>query len=86
MFYQAGLSNEEQNAQRAIRLTDDEKESIQPFIDGLKQYEVYELTGILNTLDKLDPSQSSYIAEWKEAVSQTVFAANNLRYKELLEQ
>ena len=79
-------TDDEQNTHRSVRLTNDERETIQPVIDELKQYEVYELTGILNVLDKIDPSRSPNIAEWKEAVSQTVYACNNVRYKKLLEQ
>lgn len=83
---QYATTDDEQNTHRSFRLTNDEKKTIQPVVDELKQYEVYELTGILNVLDKIDPSRSPNIAEWKEAVSKTVYACNNERYLELLEQ
>jgi signal transduction histidine kinase len=65
-------------------LTREDIEYIQPYITSLQSINICELTEILTVIKKIDCSENGRIMRWKESVEETLFSANEKRYRKLI--
>lgn len=66
------------------QLTAAEKQLLSPFVKQLKQIEIYRMFDILKLLKKIDDSENTNIALWKQDIQNTISSGNTERYNELL--
>jgi signal transduction histidine kinase len=60
-------------------------ELLKPYITDLKALNICEVTTILSLTNKLDNTCNERIIRWKECVEETLFSANEKRYRELID-
>jgi hypothetical protein len=65
-------------------LSDEDLEYIRPYINDLQAINICEVTEVLSVTNKIKCSENARIAKWKESVEETLFSANEKRYKELI--
>lgn len=65
-------------------LTDDDIEYIRPYINDLQAISICEVTEVLSVTSKIACSENERITKWKDSVEETLFSANEKRYKELI--
>jgi signal transduction histidine kinase len=70
---------------QGVDLTMDDIKEIKPFIADLKLISIYEISEVLSVTKKIDCIDNSRIMRWKESVEETVFSANERRYRELID-
>lgn len=66
-------------------LTEDDIEYIRPYIKYLQTINICEVTEVLSVTNKIACSENGRITKWKESVEETLFSANEKRYKELID-
>jgi signal transduction histidine kinase len=66
-------------------LTEEDLEHIRPYINKLQAINICEVTEVLSVTNKIACSENGRIAKWKESVEETLFSANEKRYKELID-
>lgn len=76
-----GLEDEKESF---IPFTKEEIALLQPFIEELRHFEIYEVSAIKKQLEKL-PSSHSAITEWRIELENTLYAWNETRYQQLLD-
>jgi signal transduction histidine kinase len=67
-----------------IGLTDDDIEFLKPIIAELQPISIYEVTEILNITKKIACSDNVRILSWIESLEESLFSANEQRYRKLL--
>lgn len=65
-------------------LTNEDLDYLKPHIPGLQAASIYEVTNILEITGKIDCSDNDRIKRWIDSVEETLFSANEKRYKELI--
>jgi signal transduction histidine kinase len=65
-------------------LTREDIEYIKPYIKSLKLINICQVTEILKVTKKIDCSENERIMMWKESVEETLFSANEKRYRKLI--
>lgn len=65
-------------------LTEDEITVLKPVLTDLKLLSICEITKILELTSKVDSEYNEHLASWKEMVEETVFSANEVRFRELI--
>ena len=68
-----------------IELTVKDIEEIRPYITDLQSRSIYEVTEILSVTKKLAYCENTRIIKWKELVEETLFSANEKRFRELID-
>jgi signal transduction histidine kinase len=68
-----------------FELTEKDIEHIRPYIADLKQRSIYEVTEILSVTKNLAFCENTRIIKWKELVEETLFSANEKRFRELID-
>jgi signal transduction histidine kinase len=68
-----------------LELTEKDIEDIRPYIIDLQSRSIYEVTEILSVTKKLSCFESNRIIRWKESVEETLFSANEKRFKKLID-
>jgi len=63
--------------------TEEDIEYIRPYILDLQAINICEVTEVLSITNKIASSENERITKWKESVEETLFSANEKRYKEL---
>ncbi len=66
-------------------LSDHDKRFLKPFILDLQAANICEVTRILSLTGKIDCRDNMMITKWKDLVEETLFSANEKRFRELLE-
>lgn len=66
------------------RLTNEDILYLTPYIRDIKTIEMCEVTRILSLLANITCTDNERIMRWKESVEETLFSANEKRYKELI--
>lgn len=67
-----------------FELTHDDIETIRPYINDLKAINIFEVSEVLTVTKKISCSDNERISKWKDSVEETLFSANEKRYKELI--
>jgi signal transduction histidine kinase len=67
-----------------LELTSDDIEFIKPYVADLQMKGIFEVTEILAITKKISCTENDRIMRWKESVEETLFSANEKRYKELI--
>jgi signal transduction histidine kinase len=68
-----------------IELTVKDIEEIRPYITDLQSRSIYEVTEILSVIKKLAYCENTRILKWRELVEETLFSANEKRFRELID-
>jgi signal transduction histidine kinase len=68
-----------------IELSQEDKEEIRPYLADLKQRNIYEVTEILSLTKEIACCDNTRIIRWKELVEESLFSANEKRFRELIE-
>lgn len=68
------------------KLTGNEKEAMKPFVERLRNCEVYEGSRILAILNEEILGAPHWINDWKNDIRQAVFATNERAYNQLIDQ
>jgi signal transduction histidine kinase len=68
-----------------IELTVKDIEEIRPYITYLQSRSIYEVTEILSVIKKLAYCENTRIIKWGELVEETLFSANEKRFRELID-
>lgn len=66
-------------------LTDEDLAYLRPYIMDLHAASIYEISSILDILNSIECAEKERIIKWKELVEETLFSANEKRYKELID-
>jgi signal transduction histidine kinase len=66
-------------------LSAEDIEYISPYINDLKLINICEVTEILSVTKKITCFENARILRWKESVEETLFSANEKRYRELID-
>ncbi len=66
-------------------LTNDDIEYIRPYIVDLQTIDICQVTEVLTVTRKIACQGNEHISKWKESVEETLFSANEKRYKELID-
>ncbi len=74
----------EENKKIELKLTSSDKKYLEPFIDELKELEVYDISEAEKILEKIDPTKTKGIAEWKNKIKNTLFVTDEDIFAELL--
>ena len=67
-----------------LKLTLSDKKYLEPFIDELKELEVYDISEAEKILEKIDRAKTKGIAEWKNIMKNTLFITDEDIFAELL--
>jgi hypothetical protein len=67
-----------------FELTVDDIEYIRPYINDLQAINICEVTEVLSVTNKIACSKNERITKWKDSVEESLFSANEKRYKELI--
>jgi signal transduction histidine kinase len=65
-------------------LTRTDIETIRPFINDLQAISIFKVSEVLTVTKKISSLENERISKWKESVEETLFSANEKRYKELI--
>jgi K+-sensing histidine kinase KdpD len=60
-------------------------EVLRPYLGNLKALHICEVTTILSLINRIESTSNERIIRWKENVEETLFLANEKRYRELIE-
>ena len=71
---------------KTIVLTDEEKERLKPFLEELKQWEVYDFSEISTIADKIAKIDNENIISWKNNLLKVLFSGNTESYKKFINQ
>jgi signal transduction histidine kinase len=66
-------------------LTEEDIQYIGPYITDLKTMNIYEVTKILTVTKNFAGLENERIAKWRDSVEETLFSANEKRYRELID-
>jgi signal transduction histidine kinase len=66
-------------------LTKDDIEYIRPYIADLQQINICKVSEILTVTKRINCLENERIKKWKETVEESLFSANEKRYKELID-
>jgi len=81
----AEIFPEDINNYSQVDFNEQDRIFLQPFINELKQFEVYEVTEVKKVLNKISKQEvSPPIRSWYESLEKTLYACNEEKYKELL--
>ena len=75
---------EEEYKKIELILTSSDKKYLEPFIDELKELEVYDISEAEKILEKIDSVKTNGIAEWKNKMKNTLFITDEDIFAELL--
>jgi signal transduction histidine kinase len=67
-----------------FELTHDDIETIRPYINELQAINIFEVSEVLSVTKRINCSDNERISKWKDSVEETLFSANEKRYKELI--
>jgi len=73
----------ERNNSQNIEFSESEISILKPYIEKLKNIEIYKITEIISVLNQI-PDNSNSISEWKMKLQSSIFSANNELYLSLL--
>jgi signal transduction histidine kinase len=66
-------------------LTEKDIKLIRPYIADLKKRSIFEVTEILSVTKKIDCYKNTRIIKWKELVEETLYSANEKKFRELID-
>ena len=66
-------------------LTHDDIEYIKPYINDLRSIDICQVSEVLTVTKKISCSENERITKWKDSLEETLFSANEKRYKELID-
>ena len=67
-----------------LTLQTSEKTYLAPFVEKIKQFEVFEVTAIKPILQSIEEATGENIEDWKDALEESMYASNVERFEELL--
>jgi signal transduction histidine kinase len=83
--YTEDISSESETKIPESGLTKEDIEYIKPYITDLKSLNICEVTEILNVIKKIVCTENLRIMRWKESLEETLFSANETRYRKLID-
>jgi signal transduction histidine kinase len=84
-FHNEGITGKIEIRLPEFGLTHDDIETIRPYIHELKAINICEVSEVLTITKKISSSDNERIAKWKDSLEETLFFANEKRYKELID-
>ena len=72
------------NTRKALVLSEEDHQILEPWIAKLRQYEVYQLSKIKTILKTMSFDRGSNCFQWKLDIEQALYATNQAKYAELL--
>ncbi|WP_082226759.1 YfiR/HmsC family protein [Microscilla marina] len=67
----------------AMVLSQEERQTLKPFVQALDKVEFYEVTTLLSILKPLDQEKNSNLVQWKTAVEESIDNFNEVEYQKL---
>ncbi len=67
-----------------IVLSNSDKEALKPFLDRLKNLDIYEVSGIRGVIGQIETTDSAAIEAWKMEVENAIYSLNGKKFNELV--
>jgi len=69
-----------------ITLTEKDKELLKPYVAELSTLMVYEISSVNKILDRINTKESEFIENWIAEVRDSLFAMNEEKFNDLINQ
>ncbi len=73
-------------AQKAIIISDKDKELLKPYVEELSTLMVYEISSVNKILDRINSKESEFVKNWINEVRDSLFAMNEEKFNDLINQ
>lgn len=71
---------------KKLALSEEEQALLQPYLRQLRQHSVYQTTQIHKIMEQIEVGQLHRIQAWKTGLEEAIFALNQARYAELIQE
>ena len=77
-------SNTNYSISTQLQFTTEEKQYVLPFVEKIRQYEVFEVSAIRPILQSMSISNQENLQKWKTALEESMYTSNLAHFEELL--